>query len=68
MNLAMLLAVVYLAVKAGGESASDAYKALGVVGLWIVLGAIWFVVNPGARGKKMLDSSVPKRDVIPTSV
>jgi hypothetical protein len=34
-----------------------------------VLGAIWFVVNPGAKGKKMLDPTAAKREqVIPTSV
>ena len=64
MNLAMLCAVVYLAVKAGGESASDAYKALATVGVWLVLGGIWFVVNPGARGKKLLDSNAPKREQV----
>jgi APA family basic amino acid/polyamine antiporter len=67
MNVAMLLAVVYLAVKAGGESASDAYKAIGVVILWIVLGAIWFVVSPGSRGKKMLDPNAPKREQVITT-
>ena len=67
MNVAMLLAVVYLAVKAGGESASDAYKALGTVVLWIVVGAIWFVVNPGTRGKKMLDPNAPKREQVLTN-
>ena len=67
MNIAMLAAVVYLAVKAGGESASDAYKALAVVGIWLVIGGIWFVVNPNTRGKKILDTSAPKREVIATS-
>ena len=65
MNVAMLLAVVYLAVKAGGESASDAYKGLAVVGAWIVAGAVWFVVNPATRGKKMLDPSAPRRELPP---
>ena len=64
MNLAMLAAVVYLAVKAGGEGASDAYKALGTVGVWVVLGAIWFVANPSARGKGMLDRNASKRDQV----
>jgi amino acid transporter len=69
MNIAMLLAVVYLAVKSGGQGASDAYKALGTVALWMVLGGIWFVVNPSMRGKKILDPNAPKREqVIPTSV
>ena len=59
--------MVYLAVKAGGESASDAYKALAVVGIWLLIGAIWFVVNPNTRGKKILDSGAPKREVVATS-
>ena len=67
MNLAMLCAVVYLAVKAGGQGASDAYKALGTVGVWIVLGAIWFMVNPGTKGKKMLDPNAPKREQVLTT-
>ncbi len=67
MNLAMLAAVVYLAVKSGGQGASDAYKALGTVGVWIILGGIWFVVNPNARGKKLLDRGAPKREQVLTT-
>ena len=61
MNLAMLAGVVYLAVKAGGTAATDAYKALAIDGVWILLGVIWVVVNPGAREKKLLDHTAPKR-------
>ena len=46
MNIAELLGVVYLAVHAGGTSASDAYKAMGLVGIWIVIGVVWVVLNP----------------------
>ena len=38
-----------------------AYKALAIDGVWILLGVIWVVVNPGAREKKLLDHTVPKR-------
>jgi amino acid transporter len=54
MNVAELLGVVYLAVKAGGSSATDAYKALAIVGAWIVAGAIWVGLNPRMRGSKVL--------------
>jgi hypothetical protein len=54
-------------VKAGGQGASDAYKALGVVAIWIVIGGIWFVVNPGARGKKIIDRNAPRRALVVTT-
>jgi APA family basic amino acid/polyamine antiporter len=46
MNLAELFGVVYLAITAGGASSKDAYKALGLVVVWIVIGFIWVAVNP----------------------
>jgi len=49
MNLAELLAVAYLAVTAGGSSAVNAYKALAVVGGWVLLGLVWVVANPRRR-------------------
>jgi amino acid transporter len=63
MNIAMLVAVVDLAVNAGGSSASDAYKALAIVGGWVVLGVLWVLFNPAKRGQRMIDSSVAKRAV-----
>jgi hypothetical protein len=62
MNLSMLFAVVYLAVTAGGNSATDAYKALGIVGVWLALGVVWFIVNTARQGHKVTDSAVPRRD------
>jgi amino acid transporter len=53
MNLAELFGVVYLAITAGGASSKDAYKALGIVGVWIVIGVVWVAFNPNkhhARG------------------
>ncbi|MDQ6614228.1 MAG: APC family permease [Actinomycetota bacterium] len=46
MNLAELFGVVYLAITAGGTSSKDAYKALGIVALWIVIGIVWVALNP----------------------
>ncbi|HVT76809.1 MAG TPA: APC family permease [Acidimicrobiales bacterium] len=53
MNLAELFGVVYLALKAGGTTATDAYKALAIVGAWIVAGVVWVAVNPRMRGAKV---------------
>ena len=52
MNLAELAGVVYIAATGSGTTPGDAFKALGVVGLWIVLGFIWFAVNPGRHHAK----------------
>jgi len=52
-TLLALLGVVYLAMKAGGTSSTDAYKALGIVGAWIVLGVVWVMANPRMRGVKV---------------
>jgi amino acid transporter len=61
MNVAELFGVVYLAIKAGGESATDAYKALAMVGIWIVIGVVWVVLNPNKRGTKLIDKEAPQR-------
>jgi hypothetical protein len=45
---------VYVANTAGGATSKDAYKSLGIVVGWIVLGAIWVALNPAMRGKKVL--------------
>jgi hypothetical protein len=60
----MLVAVVVLAVQAGGNTATDAYKALAIVGVWAVLGVIWVIVNPAKRGHKMIDSAAPRRQTV----
>ena len=57
MNISMLVAVVYYAISTGGSAAQDAYKALGIVGVWIVIGVVWVLVNPKMRGTKLLDAS-----------
>ena len=53
MNIAELLGVVYIAVNASGTSPGDAYKALGVVVLWCLIGVVWVALNPNMRGKKV---------------
>ena len=46
MNLAELFGVVYLAVTAGGTTAKDAYKSIGIVLVWIAIGVVWVALNP----------------------
>jgi len=67
MNLAELFGVVYLAVKAGGNAAKDAYKALAMVGIWILLGVLWVALNPKMRGTKVFDATAEKREAAPAN-
>ena len=57
-----LVGVIFLAVQAGGNAAEDAYKALAMVGIWILIGVVWVALNPKMRGTKMFDPGVPKRE------
>lgn len=54
MNLAELAGIVYLAIVAGGATGTDAFVAIGMVAVWIVLGVAWVVVNPATRGERLL--------------
>lgn len=56
MNLAELCGVVYLAITAGGSESKDAYKALGIVALWIVIGFVWVMFNPNKHHAKQVFS------------
>jgi amino acid transporter len=53
MNIAELLGVIYIAITGSGTTPGDAYKALGVVILWCIIGAVWVVSNPNMRGTKV---------------
>ncbi len=54
MNIAELLGVIYIAVNGSGTSPGNAYKALGVVVLWCVIGAVWVAVNPSGKHAREL--------------
>jgi amino acid transporter len=54
MNVAELSGIVYLAVKAGGDSSKNAFIALAMVAVWIVAGFVWVMANPHHRGKPIL--------------
>ena len=54
MNIAELAGIVYLAVVAGGSTSTDAWIAIGIVGVWIVLGFLWIALNPATKGQKLI--------------
>ncbi|GAC1579085.1 MAG: APC family permease [Candidatus Dormibacteria bacterium] len=58
-NIAMLGAVVYQSITAGGTTATDTLIALAIVGAWIVAGAIWLGVSSAARKTPVLHSNKP---------
>jgi amino acid transporter len=70
MNLAELFGVLYLAVTAGGAASKDAYKALGIVGVWILIGIIWVAANPNKHHAKKVhdDRKSPATAVSESSV
>jgi amino acid transporter len=66
MNLAELFGVVFLAINAGGQSSKDAYKALGIVGVWIVIGVVWVAVNPNKHHARAVVKDRERPSVSPT--
>ena len=53
-NIGMLVGVVYMSVTAGGSTQTDTIIALGIVGAWIVVGAVWLVINSAATKTSLL--------------
>ena len=62
MNFAELVGVVYIAVTGSGTSPGDAYKAIGIVVIWILIGVIWVARNPNMRGTKLLHDPGQRTD------
>ncbi|MHB8507466.1 MAG: APC family permease [Candidatus Dormibacteria bacterium] len=56
-NLAMLAGVIYESVTAGGSTQTDTVVALAMVGVWIVAGAVWLVVNSAANKRSIMTPS-----------
>lgn len=54
MNIAELVGIVGLAILAGGAAQFDAYVALGIVAVWVVIGVVWVVLNPATKGQKLI--------------
>ena len=53
-NIGMLIGVVYMSVSAGGSTQTDTLIALGIVGVWIVVGAVWLILNSAATKTSLL--------------
>jgi amino acid transporter len=53
-NLGMLAGVVYMSVSAGGSTQTDTLIALGIVGVWILIGAVWLIFNSASSKQSLL--------------
>jgi amino acid transporter len=53
-NIGMLIGVVYMSVSAGGSTQTDTLIALAIVGVWILIGAVWLVFNSAATKTSLL--------------
>jgi amino acid transporter len=52
MNVAEMIFVLYIAVTGSGTTPADAYKAIGVVVLWCLIGFVWVNANPNKHHAK----------------
>jgi amino acid transporter len=52
MNIGELCGVIYIAVEGSGTSPGNAYKALAIVAIWCVIGAVWVLMNPSGKHAK----------------
>ena len=53
-NIGMLIGIVVMSVSAGGSTQTDTLIALAIVGAWIVVGAVWLIVNSAATNTSLL--------------
>ena len=53
-NLAMLAGIIVMSVSAGGSTQTDTLIALAFVGAWIVVGAVWLLLNSAGSKKSLL--------------
>ncbi len=58
-NLAMLGAIVYLNLIAGGSTATDTIIAIGIVLVWIVAGVVYLVINSASGKRSILHKEHP---------
>ena len=56
-NVAMLGAVIFESVSAGGSTQTDTLIALAFVGGWIIVGAVWLVVNSARQKRPLLSQA-----------
>jgi amino acid transporter len=53
-NIAMLGGVIFMSVSSGGSTQTDTLIALAIVGVWIVVGAVWLVFNSASTKTSLL--------------
>ena len=53
-NVAMLGAVIFESVSAGGSTQTDTLIALAFVGGWILVGAVWLIINSARQQRPLL--------------
>ncbi len=53
-NVGMLAGVIFMSVSSGGSTQTDTLIALVAVGIWIVIGAVWLVLNSAATNTSLL--------------
>lgn len=53
-NIGMLAAVVFMSISSGGSTQTDTLIALGIVAVWVVIGAVWLFANSAATKKSLL--------------
>ena len=53
-NLGMLVGIVYMSVSSGGSTQTDTLIALAIVGVWILVGAVWLVLNSASTKTSLL--------------
>jgi APA family basic amino acid/polyamine antiporter len=53
-NIAMLVGVIYMSVSSGGSTQTDTLIALAIVGVWILIGAVWLLFNSAATKTSLL--------------
>jgi amino acid transporter len=64
LNVLEMLGVLYIAVTGSGTTPGDAYKAIGVVVLWAVIGVIWVKLNPHKRHAQTIVTERAQRSLV----
>jgi heme/copper-type cytochrome/quinol oxidase subunit 4 len=53
-NVGMLLTVLFMSISSGGSTQTDTLIAVGIVAVWIVVGAAWLTLNSRATQTPIL--------------
>jgi APA family basic amino acid/polyamine antiporter len=64
MNVAEMIFVLYIAVTGSGTTPADAYKAIGVVVIWCLIGFVWVNANPNKHHAKGVHEERKGQDTI----